>query len=293
MNRNRPLLGITLNLAAVSVFPFLDTVAKVLGQQGIPVFEIVWARLFFGLLLTTPLLIANEGTSALIPKSPKLNMLRSAFIMVSTLCFFGALRYLGLAETLAIYFVQPLIITMLAPWLLNETVGIRRWTAVLVGFIGVLIIIRPGFQSLNLGVILALGSGLGSAISLILTRKVASGASAMATTVQSNFYGTVMATAGLIFFWQTPSLQQVLLFVLLGAFGTLGNYLTLKAFTYAEASLLAPFGYAEMINAVILGWIFFSDFPNHWTFVGVAILIACAIYISYRERVRHIQIEQH
>jgi drug/metabolite transporter (DMT)-like permease len=293
MIQSRPLLGIALNLAAVSVFPFLDTVAKTLGHQGVPVFEIVWARLLFGFVLAAPLLIANEGAKALIPKSPKLNILRSMFIMVSTLCFFGALRYLGLAETLAIYFIQPLIVTMLAPVFLNETVGIRRWAAVCVGFIGVLIIIRPGFQSLNLGVVLALGSGLGSAISLILTRKVAGGASAVATTVHSNFYGTVMATVSLFFFWQTPTMYQVFLFILLGFFGTLGNYLTLKAFTYAEASLLAPFGYAEMINAVILGWIVFDDFPDHWTFVGVAILIACAIYISNRERVRHILLEQH
>jgi drug/metabolite transporter (DMT)-like permease len=286
MNRNRPLLGIALNLAAVSVFPFLDTVAKILGQQAIPVFEIVWARQFFGLLLLTPLLIANEGPQALIPQSPQLNILRAIFIMLSTVGFFGALRYLGLAETLAIYFIQPLIVTMLAPWLLNETVGIRRWIAVLVGFVGVLIIIRPGFQTLNAGVFLALGSGLGSAIALILTRKVSGIASAMATTVHANFYGTLMTSVIVIFFWQTPTLHQVFLFILLGFFGTLGNYLTLKAFTYAEASLLAPFGYAEMINAVILGWIFFSDFPDKWTFLGVAILIACAIYISYRERVK-------
>ncbi len=286
MNLNRPLLGIALNLAAVSVFPFLDTVAKILGQQAIPVFEIVWARQLFGFLLLTPLLIATEGPQALLPQSPKLNILRAIFIMLSTLCFFGALRYLGLAETLAIYFIQPLIVTMLAPLLLNETVGIRRWLAVLVGFVGVLIIIRPGFQTLNVGVFLALGSGLGSAIALILTRKVSGIASAMATTVHANFYGTLMTTVIVIFFWQTPTLNQVFLFILLGFFGTLGNYLTLKAFTYAEVSLLAPFGYAEMINAVILGWIFFGDFPDGWTFVGIAILVACAIYISLRERVK-------
>jgi drug/metabolite transporter (DMT)-like permease len=286
INQNKPLLGIALNLAAVSVFPFLDTVAKILGQQAIPVFEIVWARQLFGLLLLTPLLIATEGTATLIPKSPKLNILRAVFIMLSTLGFFGALRFLGLAETLAIYFIQPLIVTMLAPLMLNETVGIRRWLAVLVGFCGVLIIIRPGFQSINPGVFLALGSGLGSAIALILTRKVSGIASAMATTVHANFYGTVMTSVIVIFFWQTPTWYQIFLFVLLGFFGTVGNYLTLKAFTYAEASLLAPFGYAEMINAVLLGWLVFGDFPDHWTFVGVAILVACAIYISYRERVK-------
>ncbi len=286
MTRNKPLLGIALNLAAVSVFPFLDATAKVLGHQGMPVFEIVWARQLFGLLLLTPLLIATEGTKALVPQSPQLNILRAAFIMLSTVGFFGALLYQGLAETLAIYFVQPLIITMLAPFFLRETVGMGRWLAVLVGFIGVLIIIHPGFKSLNPGVFLALAAGLFSAIALILTRKVSSIGSAMATTVQANFYGTVMTTVIVIFFWQTPTWYQVYLFVLLGFFGTLANFLTLKAFTFAEASLLAPFGYAEMINAVILGWYIFGDFPDKWTFFGIAILVACAIYISYHERVK-------
>ncbi len=286
MKTNRPLLGIALNLAAVSVFPFLDSVAKILGQQGVPTFEIVWARQFSGLLLLTPLLLAAEGRQSLIPKSPRLNMLRALFIMLSTVGFFGALKFQGLAETLAIYFVQPLLVTMLAPFLLSEKVGLRRWMAVLIGFVGVLIIIRPGFQSLNPGVFLSLFAGLCSAIALILTRKVAGGASAMATTVHANFYGTVMTSMIVIFFWQTPTPMQIGLFILTGVFGTLGNYLTLKAFTYAEASLLAPFGYAEMVNAVILGWYIFGDFPDRWTFVGVAILIACAIYISYRESVK-------
>lgn len=287
-----PLLGVALMIGAMLVFPFLDVVAKFLGNDGVPVVEIVWARLTIGMLITAPLLLRSEGLQSFIPREPRLNMLRAGFIMISTMMFFGALRYQGVAETLAIYFVQPLIITMLAPFMLNEHVGLRRWIAVLIGFLGVLIIIRPGFQSINPGVFLSLGAGLGSAISLVLTRRLAGGSSALANTFYTSLFGAAFASVVVLFFWKTPSLHQLEMFVLLAAIGTLGNYLTIKAMQYAEASLLAPLGYTEMINAVLAGWYFFGDFPDGWSFVGVAILVVCAIYISYRERTKQIEIER-
>jgi drug/metabolite transporter (DMT)-like permease len=288
MTKHRPLVGIALMVGAMLVFPFLDVVAKFLGNDGVPVVEIVWARLTFGMLITAPLLFHREGLQSFMPRDPKLNMWRAGFIMVSTICFFGALRFQGVAETLAIYFVQPLLITMLAPLMLGEKVGVRRWSAVVVGFVGVIIIIRPGFQSLNWGVALALLAGLGSAISLLLTRKLAGSSSAMANTFYTSLFGAIFATVAVIFVWQTPTQHQIVMFGLLAAIGTLGNYLTISAMENAEASLLAPLGYTEMINAVLAGWYFFGNFPDGWTFVGVAILITCAIYISYRERVKSV-----
>ncbi len=161
---HRPLLGIALMLAAMIIFPFLDVVAKFLGQQGVPVIEIVWARLFFGMLLTAPILVWQNGMAALVPSESALNVCRGTLIVVSTLMFFGALRYQGIAETLAIYFIQPLCVTALAPMFLREHVGLRRWIAVAVGFVGVLIIIRPGIQALNPGMFLAFGAGVTSGI---------------------------------------------------------------------------------------------------------------------------------
>jgi drug/metabolite transporter (DMT)-like permease len=285
MTKQRPLLGIAFMIAAMLVFPFLDVVAKHLGNLGIPVVEIVWARLTFGLLLTVPLLWRIEGRAALWPRDHTLQILRALFLVLSTLGFFGALRFLGIAETLAIYFVQPLAITLLAPLLLGEHVGLRRWIAVLVGFAGVLLIIRPGMVEFNWGVALALWSGFGSAITLLITRKLAGGSSAVANTAYTNFYGAIIASVLVVWFWKTPTPYEFGMFILLGAIGTAGNYLSLKALTYAEASLLAPFGYTEMINAVLLGWYFFGDFPDQWTFAGITVLIASAIYISWRERV--------
>jgi drug/metabolite transporter (DMT)-like permease len=289
---NKSLLGIAIMIAAMLVFPFLDVVAKMLGNQGVSVIEIVWARLFFGMLITAPILISQEGLVALRPREPKLNALRGAFIVGSTMMFFGALRFQGVAETLSIYFVQPLVITMMAPFFLGEHVGVRRWMAVLVGFIGVLIIIRPGFQALNPGMFLAFGAGVGSGVSLLLSRKLAAGGSPLANTFYTGLFGSLFASVAVIFVWQTPDLHHLLMFILLACIGTIGNYLTIKACQYAEVSLLAPFGYTEMINATLGGWYFFGDFPDFWTFVGVGILVACAIYISNHERVHLMEIEK-
>jgi drug/metabolite transporter (DMT)-like permease len=284
MRRHNPTLGIGLMVGAMLLFPYLDVCAKFLGQWGIPVIEIVWARLFFGMIVTAPILVVTEGVQSLKPRDAKINALRGFFLVVSTMMFFGALKYLGIAETLSIYFVQPLFIMALAPWVLKEKVGLNRWIAVAIGFAGVLIIIRPGYLQLNPGVFLAFGSGLGSAITLLLTRKLAGSSSALANTFYTSLFGSIFAGLALIPFWQTPSFNEVLLMLLMSTIGTTANFLTVLAMQFAEASLLAPFGYTEMINAVLGGWLFFGDFPDGWTFVGVAVLIACALYISIRER---------
>lgn len=276
--------GVALLLAAMAVLPFLDVCAKFLGEQGMPIVEIVWARMAFGLLFTAPALLLKEGAAALVPRRIPLHIFRSILLMVSTFAFFLALTYQGIAETLAVFFVQPLVVTMLSPVLLGERVGINRWLAVLVGFIGTLIIIRPGIVAINPGSLLALSAGTSLACYMLLTRRIAGRDSAIATTYYTTLMGTLIATAAVTFVWQTPTASQWLLMILLAAIAAAGHYLIVRAYDYAEASLLAPLAYTEMIVAVIVGWVFFGDFPDGWTFVGVAILIASAIYISNRER---------
>jgi drug/metabolite transporter (DMT)-like permease len=284
----KPLLGIVLMLAAMGILPFLDVCAKELGRQGVPVVQIVWARLFFGMLLTLPVALKIGGVKGLRPDPFWMHALRGLFLCSATFFFFWALKFLPIADTLAIFFVQPLIVTMLSPVMLGEHVGIRRWAAVIVGFIGTLIIIRPGFQAFNPGMLMALAAGTSLAIYMLLTRKISGRANAMVTTFHTNVFGSIITTAAVIFFWQAPTFEQWLMFPLLGLIATIGHSLIVKAYDHAEASLLAAFAYAEMIMAVAAGWYFFGDFPDRWTFVGVGILIACALYISYRERVRHV-----
>ncbi len=275
-------------IGAMQVLPFLDVVAKFLGQQNVPIIQIVWARLLFGMLMTAPFVLQSEGVAGLWPRRPFMHAFRAVLLITTTGLFFWALKFQGIAETLAIFFVQPLVITLLSPFVLGENVGIRRWMAVAVGFLGTLIIIRPGFQSITPGVLMALGSGASIAIYMLLTRKIAADEAPVATIFHTNFAGTVFTSLAVAIFWHSPTPEQWLLFLLLGAIGTLGNYLIAHAYRLAEASLLAPLGYTEIVMAVFGGWYFFGDFPDFWTFVGVAILISCAIYISYRERVRKV-----
>jgi drug/metabolite transporter (DMT)-like permease len=278
------LKGIGLVLIAMAILPFIDVCAKFLGQQGIPVAQMVWGRFFFGALFTLPFALRKAGIVALRPVNPLYNAARAVFLILGTAFFFLALRYLPIADTLAIYFVQPILITALSPLVLGEHVGIRRWMSVLIGFIGVLIIIRPGFQTLNPGVFFALAAGASSAFYILVTRHLSGKADAMITTFQSSAMGAIALTAAAPAYWVEPNAHQWLLLVLLGAIAIAGHYLITRAYDFAEASLISPFNYTEMIMAVVAGWYFFGDFPDRWTFVGVGILISCAIYISWRER---------
>lgn len=283
---NAPLTGILLMLAAMLVLPFLDVAAKFLGQQNMPVMESVWARFIFGTLLNVPFVLKNRPLATLKTDMPVMHTVRAVLVIASTALFFLALNYLPIADTLAIYFVQPLVVTLLSPVILKEQVGIRRWIAVVIGFIGTLIIIRPGFQSINEGVVLALLSGTTSAIYMILTRRISGRTDPIVTMFHTNVAGAILTTLVIGFVWVTPTFEQWGLLLLIAFIAFIGHYLVIAAYHYAEASLLAPIAYAEMIMAVVCGWWFFSELPDRWTFTGVGILIACAIYISYRERVR-------
>jgi drug/metabolite transporter (DMT)-like permease len=289
MTSRSPLLGIGLMISAMAILPFLDVIAKHLGQQGVPVMQIVWARLFFGAILTLPFALRIAGVKGLLPNMPLMHAVRAAFIIAATGFFFWALHYLPIADTLAIFFVQPLIVTMLSPIMLGEHVGIRRWIAVAVGFAGTLIIIRPGFEALNPGVFLALGSGTCLALYLLLTRKISGSAPPMLTTFYTSLMGGLITSVIVLFVWETPTLEQWCFFVLLSFIANGGHYLIIRAYDNAEASLLAPLAYTEIVMATIAGWYFFGDFPDGWTFIGVGILIASAIYISWRERVRKVE----
>ena len=162
--KTQTLKAIALILTAMAILPLIDVCAKYLGQQGVPVFQMVWGRFFFGALLTLPFAVKVAGKAAVIPSHPLLQSSRAGLLILGTACFFWSLYYLPIADTLAIYFVQPILITALSPLVLGEHVGVRRWAMVCIGFLGVLIIIRPGFQQLNPGVFFALGAGFLSSL---------------------------------------------------------------------------------------------------------------------------------
>lgn len=284
MTKPIPLIGIGLMLLAMAVLPGIDVIAKFMGRNGMPVMQIVWARLAFGAVLTLPFAARHTGLRGLIPQRPTINTLRASLLIAATFFFFSALKFLPIADALAIFFVQPLVVTALSPLILGETIGLRRWAAVVVGFIGTLIIIRPGVAALNPGSLLALAAGTSLALYFLLTRRIAGRTRAIVTTFHTNAIGGVIATVLVAWVWKAPTPSEWLQFLALAAIANIGHYCIVRAYDHAEASLLAPLAYTEMVTSTVMGLIFFGDFPDRWTLAGVAILISSAIYISMRER---------
>lgn len=279
-----PLAGIGLMLLAMAILPGIDVLAKLLGAQGLPVAQIVWARVAFGTLITLPFALHQGGARALWPDRPATHGLRAFLLVVATFLFFQSVQYLPIADALAIFFVQPLVLTALSPIILGERVGPRRWAAVALGFAGTLVIIRPGLQAVNPGHLFALSAGTALAVYFLLTRRVANSAPAMAITYWTNLIGAAGLTLLAPLYWVAPTPAQWAMFAALGAIAVAGHLFITLAYERAEASLLAPLAYTEMVTSTLMGWVFFGDLPDRFTFLGVGILIGCALYISARER---------
>lgn len=271
-------------LLAMAILPLIDVLAKFLGQAGLPILVVVWARALFGTLMVMPLALRAVGRTAILPQSPGYHIARAVLLYSATWFFFTALKYLPIADALAIFFVNPLIVTLFSALFLREKVGPRRWAAVAAGFIGTLIIIRPGMVELNPGTVFALLSGTALGSYFVMTRARAGREDANVLTFRTSAIGTLGLTLLLPLGWQMPEPHQWFMLLGVGVIATAGHLLITRAYEQAEASLLAPLAFSEIIVAVIVGWWFFGDLPDRWTVLGVAILIGSAIYISVRER---------
>lgn len=280
----RPLLGVALMLAAMAILPFIDVLAKVLGQQGMPILMVVWARALFGGLMTLPFALSAEGSRIFRPARPLHHLARAILLFTATFLFFQALKHLPIADALAIFFVNPLVIVILSALVLKEYVGPHRWGAVAVGFVGTMIIIRPGMAEMNPGTFYALGAGASLGAYFVMTRQIAGASDAMVLTFQTCAIGVALMTPLVVTVWQAPTPAQWLMFVSLGVIATICHVCITRAYEQAEASLLAPLAFTEIIMATVVGWWFFGDLPDRWTVLGVAVLIASALYISVRER---------
>ena len=279
-----PFRGVLYMLAAMAILPFLDVVAKYLGQMGLPILMIVWARMAFGALAMLPVMLATSAPAALWPDRPWWHALRASLLVLATFLFFFALKTMAIADALAIFFVQPLVVTALSPLVLGERVGPRRWAAVGVGFLGTLIILRPGFGVFGPGAVYALGAGLSLGGYMLVTRAMKGRTPPAVTMFYTSLMGAIGTSAAVVFVWQSPTWGEFGLMLLVGLIASTGHLLITRAYELAEAPLLAPLAYTEMIMATVVGWAFFGDFPDGWTLLGVAILIGSALYISTRER---------
>lgn len=281
------LVGVLLYLTAFAILPAMDAVAKHLGDH-LNLVQITWGRYFFHFLFLSPLVLYRYGLIALRPQRFFLQVLRGGFLLAATLLFFGAIIVMPLADALAIAFVSPLLVTVLSPFLLGERIGVYRISAVLIGFAGTLIIIRPGLGEgyIGIGTLMAFGTGIMHAFYSITTRKLSGTAPPIVTLTFTALLGAIIMSAVLPFYWAELTPSDLGWMVAMGLIGALSHYFFIKAYDYAEASFLAPFSYGEIITATLFGLIFFGDFPDGWTWTGTFVVIGSGVFISLRERYR-------
>lgn len=273
-------------LLAINLLPFMNVAAKFLSGDYHTV-QVVWARYAGHLVFVLLMFMPRRGLSLLKATKPGIHIIRSMLMFLATVCFFTALRFIEVPVASAINFISPLIVTALAAPFLGEAVGIRRWTAVAVGFAGALIIIRPGGGEAHWAMILVLGTAFCYATYQIYTRKFAAADPPETSITYIAIVGAVISSFALPFYWVTPvSVVDTLLFALLGLIGGLGHYFVIRAFQHGEASVLAPFNYGQLVMAIVLSYLVFDTFPDLWTFVGGGIIISSGLYVTYRETAR-------
>ena len=284
--RRTRLIGIALMCGALACFAGLDGAAKWASRSVDPMLA-VWARYVSSVVLVSLVLNPWTAPGLLRTRRPLLQTGRSVLLLGSTALNFFALQHLQLAETISIQFATPLLVALLAGPILGEWIGPRRLAAVAVGFVGVLIVTKPGAEGLHPAVLLSVGGAICYAFYTISTRVLAAYDSSATTMTYSGLAGVLLITPALPLFWEeTPSLPVAGLLLATGAFGALGHWLLILAHARAPAPVLAPFIYTQLIWMTALGYVLFGDVPDAGTLAGGAIVVASGLYLLARERAR-------
>ncbi len=278
--------GIVLMCCALVGFACLDTTGKWLARH-VPVWEIVWARYVGATMLALAFANPWKATGTLRTQRPILQSTRAMLLFGSTAFNFLALRHLQLADTMSIAFALPLVVSLLAGPILGEWVGPRRLVAILVGFLGVLVVVRPGFGAMQPGMLYSIAGLFCYAFYNMLTRLMAATDPATTTNFFSAISGVVILTPLLPLFWQRP--DQPLVWIGLAAtgfFGGFGHYLLILAHARAPAAVLAPYVYTQIVWMTALGYLVFGDIPGVYTAAGASVVVSSGLYLFYRERKR-------
>jgi drug/metabolite transporter (DMT)-like permease len=286
---DRPFKGIALVLASTVFLGTSDVTAKYLSAT-LPSIEITWIRFLVFALIMTPAMLPGSPLFAMQTNRLGLHLLRGATILGSSLFFISGLRFLPIAEASATGFVAPLFVTALSIIFLGEKVGLRRWIATAVGLIGVLIILRPGTGAFHPAAFFPLVSALAWACTLIITRMMSGTERAITVMAYSSIVGLCILSALVPFVWVTPTWHDIALGILIGIASTAGQWIVVLAFRYADASVLAPFSYTQLLWVSVLGFFIFGEVPDAYTITGAAFIVASGLYTAHRERVRQSQL---
>jgi len=279
-----PSHGILLHIAGLWLLSCLDASGKLLVLAGVPVLVVSWFRYVVHTALMSAVLLPTRGKALLRTQSLPRQLVRGALMIATSVLFFTLLGRVPLAEATAMNFMAPLFMMAMAPWLLGEAHRRHRWMGVAVGFIGMLVVVRPGGQLDGPGVALGVACALCFALFQLATRKVAHD-DPLTTNYYGGLFGTVSLSLALPFFWELPPLApwQWALLVSTGLTGFFGHWMQAAAFKRAPATLLAPFSYLQILSATALGWAIFGQLPDRVTALGIALICAAGLGVALTE----------
>lgn len=280
---NRALIGILFMLAASSLFPVMNGLVQVLSPRyGTE--QIVWARAVSHMAFVLALFGPRFGPSLLRTRQPKWQILRSLSQLVSTGLFFTGVKYLPLAKAASISFTAPFIVALLAWPILGERMTRTRFVAVAVAFVGVLIVIRPGSDVFQWASLLMLGSATCYALYQTMTRLVAGHDPPETSAVYAAMVGSIVMSLAMLFLWRPiASWSDAALLFSLGMIGGTAHYFVARAMVHAQASIIAPFGYWQLIGSVVVGYFISGYLPDRFTWLGAAVIVCAGCFIAWTE----------
>jgi drug/metabolite transporter (DMT)-like permease len=271
-------------VGATALFICMNVAVKVLSA-GLPTLELVWSRnLGHSLFILAIFGPGHGGWRLFVTRKPAVQISRSLLLLASTSFFFMAIGHVPLADATTVSFTAPLMVAVLAGPALGERVTAGHWTAIVTGFAGALLVIRPTGEGTDPRILLVFGSAVCYAIYQLLTRHLAGIDPPETSVTYSALVGTLVLSALIPFYWKTPDRAwQAGLLAVLGLLGGLGHYFVARAFTYGPASLISPFHYAQLLWAAVLGYLVFGDVPGAWTWIGATLIIGSGLSIAIHE----------
>lgn len=281
----RILAGILFMCGAGVLFPVMNGFAKFLGESGYDSLQVSWARAFGHILFMLAAFVPRFGLGMLRTHRPGTQLLRSALLMTSNLSFFFAIITIPIAKAASISLTAPLVVALLAWPMLGERTTVSRLVALGIGFLGVVIVIRPGTELFQWASLFVVASATCYALYQILTRRIAGIETPETSAIYSSIVGAFGLIAVLPFVWKTPeSLRDVIYFCSLGVLGALGHYCVARAMHYAPANVVSPFQYMQLLGSVAVGYLFFGNFPDFLGWIGAAIIVGAGLSIGWSQR---------
>lgn len=283
---DRTLRAILSIIFSVLCFSVLNAISKTLSQT-FPVVEVIWGRYIFAFIFMLVLFLPQSGMALFRWHNVPSQIVRGLLLFFSSFLYFHGIVYLPLATAASISLTSPLVVTALSSKFLGEPVGPRRWAACAVGFIGALIVVRPGHAHFEWHSLLIVASTLCSSLYQLFSRRYGQTERPDASATMATIVGTVVAMPLLPFEWVTPTLGwHWLLFVGMGVMAGVGHYFLTIAYSQAPAAVVAPFNYMQLLGAALLGYLVFQDVPDFWTWVGAGVIVCSGLYLGHVERQR-------